>query len=256
MSKHKVGSTYAYSEPMAVSVRGAALAMSAASVLFLFPEAAHAQGSDTLPTLDEAPIVVPEPAVEAPPPATVVVQTPAQKAKRSALGPIRARRRLALLGEVGWNGIAGFGPILVYHFTPHFSTDLGAGLSLLGWKVGVRGRYNFLTGPVTPFVGVGFMSGSGFGDSPIPINENDPDPTRETVNIKIKHSAWLQTVAGVDWIAPSGFNLLGTAGWAQLLSPDPVEVVTGTPTADEQRAFDAFFRSNIVLTIALGYSFR
>jgi hypothetical protein len=145
---------------------------------------------------------------------------------------------------------------LVYHIDPHLSVDLGAGLSLLGWKTGIRTRFNFLTGRVTPFVGVGVMGAGGLGDSPIPVNDHDNDPTRETVNIKIRPSGWLQTVGGVDWIAPSGFNLVGTAGYAWLLSHDPVEIVTGTPNADEKRAFDVFFRSNIVITVALGYSFR
>ena len=187
-----------------------------------------------------------------------IIQSPSRKGQSTAReqGPIRARRRLALLGEVGWNGIAGFGPNLVYHVDPHVSVDLGAGLSLLGWKVGMRGRYNFLTGPVTPFLGVGFMGAAGFGDNPIPINDKNDDPTRETVNVKILPSAWVQMVGGVDWIAPSGFNLVGCVGYASLLSHDPVRVVTGVPTSDDEQAFDIAFRSNIVLTVALGYSFR
>jgi hypothetical protein len=71
----------------------------------------------------------------APSSAPIVLQYPQspQVAPDARAGlPIRARRRLALLGEVGWNGIAGFGPNLVFHVDPHFSFDLGAGLSLLG----------------------------------------------------------------------------------------------------------------------------
>jgi hypothetical protein len=243
---------------MSASVRGARVTLCAAAVLLLSARAAHAQGADALPTLDETPIIAPEPTnpADAPPPPVMVLKSPEQKARHPETGPIRARRRLALLGEVGWNGIAGFGPNLVYHVDPHFSVDLGAGLSLLGWKTGIRGRYNFLTGPVTPFLGVGLIGAGGFGDSPIPINDHENDPNRETVNIKVRPSAWLQTVGGVDWIAPSGFNLISTVGYAWLLSHDPVEVVTGTPNADEKRAFDVFFRSNIVITVALGYSFR
>ncbi|MEO6598478.1 MAG: hypothetical protein ABIQ16_01305 [Polyangiaceae bacterium] len=242
---------------MSACVRGAQATLCAASVFLLCARAAHAQGADALPTLDEQPIVAPDTTLpsdaSAPLPVTVL-KSPEQKARHPEYGPIRARRRLALLGEVGWNGIAGFGPNLVYHVDPHFSVDMGAGLSLLGWKVGLRGRFNLLTGPVTPFVGVGFMGGGGFGDSPIPINEEES--SRETVNVKIRPSAWLQTVVGVDWIAPSGFNLVGAGGYAFLLSHDPVQVVTGTPNSEDERAFDVAFRSNVVLTIALGYSFR
>jgi len=244
---------------MFACVRGALFTLCAAAVLFLSLRVAHAEGADALPTLDETPIVEPEPTNPSdapPPPPVTVLKSPEQKARRSEQGPIRARRRLALLGEVGWNGIAGFGPNLVYHVDPHFSVDLGAGLSLVGWKTGIRGRYNLLTGPVTPFVGVGFMGAGGFADKPIPINENDPDPNREPVNIKIRPSAWMQTVAGVDWIAPSGFNLVGALGYAFLLSHDPVEVVTGTPNAYEEKVFDVAFRSSVVITVAMGYSFR
>ena len=267
MNPLNVGPTRAYQRAMSACVRGAVLSVGAAAVLLLSARAAYAQGADALPAMDETPIEVPdssqpsEPSdaknsADVPPPPVTVIKSPEQKSRRPELGPIRARRRFALLGEVGWNGIAGFGPNLVYHVHPHFSVDLGAGLSLLGWKVGMRGRYNFVTGPVTPFIGVGVMGAGGLGDSPIPINDHDDDPSRVTVNIKIRPSGWLQTVAGVDWIAPSGFNLVGAAGYAFLLSRDPVEVVSGTPTNDEKRAFDAFFRSNLVITVAIGYSFR
>lgn len=233
---------------------GAAALVAATVIASANPRRAQAQGSDTLPSLDEsAPAATPEP-VHAEP--VVVLQTPAKPGNRNLRGPVRARRRLALLGEVGWNGIAGFGPMLSYHLDPHVSLDLGAGLSLLGWKVGLRGRYNLLTGPVTPFIGVGMMGAAGFGDSPIPINDNDKDPTRETVNIKILPSAWLQTVGGIDWIAPTGFNLVGAVGYAWLLSHDPVQVISGTPNSDEQLGFDIAFRSNVVITLALGYAFR
>lgn len=225
-----------------------------ASTIAASAGAAHAQSSDTLPSLDESSVVVPGEPAPAPAPPVVVLRAPSRKLPLAA--PVRARRRLALLGEVGWNGLAGFGPTLAYHLDPHFSVDLGAGLSLLGWKFGVRARYNFLTGPVTPFIGAGIIGASGFGDSPLSINENDPDPTREKVNIKVLPSTWLQTVGGVDWIAPSGFNLIGTLGYAFLATKDPVQLVTGTPNAEERKAFDVLFRSNVVLSVALGYSFR
>jgi len=170
---------------------------------------------------------------------------------------IREQRRLALLGEVGWNGIAGFGPVIVFHVHPHVSFDLGAGLSLLGWKTGLRGRYNFSTGPVTPFIGAGIIGAGGLGDNPIPINDkSDNSANGDTVNIKVLPSAFVQAVGGVDWTSRSGFTLLGTGGYAFLISHDPVEVTSGTPTRDERRAFDVLFRSGVVATVAIGYSFR
>jgi hypothetical protein len=238
---------------MTVIVR--CLAVCAAAAFAFAPRSARAQGSDTLPTLDDTspPVEPPEPT--APVPAVVVVD-PSPKPGRPAIGPRRAQRRLALLGELGWNGIAGFGPNLVFRAHPNLSIDLGAGLSLLGWKVGVRGRYLLLKGPVTPFIGVGFMSAGGIGSEQIELSDKNDDPNRTPLNVKIRPSIWLQSVAGVDWVAANGFTLIGTAGWASVLGHDPVEVVTGTPTADEEEALNVVFRSSVVITIALGYSFR
>ena len=280
MSSSVLGPTHATSGGMSARVSGVVCALCAAALLVVCPSVARAQGAeappapsapaasealppqpalpaaDALPTLDEStPVIAPEapPAASAP---SIRLVTRAPDA-RAAL-PIRAQRRLALLGEVGWNGIAGFGPNLVFNVHPHVAFDLGMGISLMGWKVGLRGRYNLLAGPVTPFIGLGAMGAGGLGDSPIPIDDhsNNPDPTRPTVNIKVLPSAWVQTVAGLDWTSAHGFMLLGTVGYAYLLSHDPVEVTSGAPTADEQRAFDVAFRSNVVVTIALGYAFR
>lgn len=262
--KSVFGPNDAYTLGMSALPRSLVLALCAALLASALSRRAHADESDTLPAIDDsAPVALPEaPPIQVAPPPVVLPVVNAVSYSRKKL-PIRARRRLALLGEVGWNGIAGFGPNLVFHADPHVSFDLGAGLSLLGWKVGLRGRYNVLTGPVTPFLGVGVMGAAGFGDSPIPINDNgngNVDVNRRdgqnTVNIKILPSAFLQTVGGVDWTSAGGFTLLGTVGYAFLLSHDPVQIISGTPTHDEQRAFDVLFRSNVVITGAVGYSFR
>jgi len=231
------------------------LAVGAAAAFAFMPRIAYAQGSDTLPTLDDTtpPAAPPEPTAPVPP---VVVLDPSQKPARPPVGPIRAQRRLALLGEIGWNGIAGFGPNLTFRAHPNLSIDLGAGPSLAGWKVGLRTRYLLLKGPVTPFIGVGLMAGSGFGSEPIEISDKNEEPNRVPLNVTIQPSTWLQSVAGVDWVASSGFTLIGSAGWASVLSDDPVKIVTGTPTPEEEQALNVAFRSSVVITIALGYSFR
>lgn len=253
MSSRRLGPTRAYVAVMTLTVR--CLALCAAAAFAFSPKLAHAQDSDTLPTLDDSTPVVapPEPVAPVPP---VVVLDPSQQRGRLPTGPIRAQRRLALLGEVGWNGIAGFGPNLTFRAHPNLSIDLGVGLSLVGVKAGLRTRYLLLKGPVTPFIGLGVMTAGGLGSDPIEINGKDEDPNRDPLNVKVKPSLWLQSVAGVDWVARNGFTLIGSAGWAQVLGSDPVEIVTGTPNHDEKQALNALFRSSIVFTIALGYSFR
>jgi len=221
----------------------------------LCTQLAHAEGTDTLPTLDDTPPPesTPEPTESAP---QVVVIDPAPKPVRPATGPIRAQRRLAILGEVGWNGIAGFGPNLTYRAHPNISIDLGAGLAFVGWKVGLRARYLMLKGPVTPFIGVGVMAASGLGSEPLDLTDKTQEPNRVPLQVKILPSTWLQSTAGVDWVSKSGFTMIGAVGWASVLGDDPVQVTNGTPTHDEQQALTAIFRSSVVMTVAMGYSFR
>jgi hypothetical protein len=171
-------------------------------------------------------------------------------------GPIRARRRLALTGEVGWNGLAGFGPVLGYHAHPHLTFELGAGLSLTGFKAGLRARYNFVTGPVTPFLGVGFLATGGLGVvTGTTDDHNGWSSSGDEVTIRVSPSQFIQTVGGVDWTSPGGFTLVGTVGWCSLLKNN-LEIVAGTPSPDELRAFDIVFRSGPVIAVSTGYSFQ
>ncbi len=233
--------------------RGVSLCCLIAGAVTFSPALAHAEDADSLPTLDES-SPVSEPSAPPAPPVIepTLVQGPQRLEQPKRERSIREQRRLAVLGELGWNGLAGFGPVIVFHVHPHVSFDLGAGLSLLGFKTGVRARYNFTTHPVTPFIGAGIVGAGGFGDNPTQFD----DDTSNTFNFKVRPSAFVQTVAGVDWTSKSGFTLLGTGGYAFLVTRDPVEVVSGTPTHQQQREFDALFRSGVVLSIALGYSFH
>jgi hypothetical protein len=170
--------------------------------------------------------------------------------------PIRAERRLALTGEMGWNGLAGFGPVLTYHIHPHFSADLAAGFSLLGWKGGVRARYNLLTSPLTPFVGVGFNGTMGLGRfTTDPSQDPNADPDQEPVTIDAGPSYLVQGVLGLDYVHRRGFTLVACAGWSHMLSGG-YRVIDGTLTAEEKQGFDIAFKGGLVISLALGYSFQ
>lgn len=197
------------------------------------------------------PSPAPAPAPAAPPPAAA-----AKSADKGAL-PIRTVRRLVLTGEVGWNGLAGFGPVLTYHAHPHLSFDFGAGISLVGWKAGVRARYNLLTGPVTPFIGAGFMASTGIGNVAFdPSKESESDPSRSPVTLNILDSYFMQGVLGIDYIHRAGFSLIGSLGYARLLNGNNVEVVEGTLDQDEKRAVKVLFQSGPVITVGVGYAFK
>ncbi|HXK17814.1 MAG TPA: hypothetical protein VNG33_08425, partial [Polyangiaceae bacterium] len=212
-----------------------------------------------------APETLETPYVDSPPPAAPPVMpprarsssAPAARPDKRPLGPIRARRKLALLGELGWNGLAGFGPMLTFHADPHFSLDLAAGFSLLGWKAGVRGRYNFVTDPFTPFLGVGVNAASGLGQ--ITANAaDDPnrDPNRDPVTVDLKPSYLVQSVVGFDFIHKRGFTMVGCLGWAFLLNHDNYDVLAGSLKADERKGFNIAFKGGFVISLATGYAWE
>jgi hypothetical protein len=201
------------------------------------------QGPDTLPSLDEEPVA----------PAPVVRPKAPRARPARPLPPVRADRRLALLGELGWNGLAGFGAIVAFHANPHVTFDLGAGLGAVGGKLGLRARYNFMTDPVTPFIGVGFIGATGWN---APTSDLDNDEANAELNIRVRPSAFLQTVAGIDWTSRNGFTLIGALGYAFMLTRDNIVIITGVPTDEDRRGLDIAFRSGIVISIAIGYSFR
>ena len=237
-----------------------------ASVVFTpVPAPAPAEPAAASPDTLETPYAdTPAPLPPRAPPASpgkphkvdLAVPSPSKPDKRPQL-PIRARRRLALLGEIAWNGLAGFGPILTYHVHPHFSADFAAGVSLLGGKLGVRGRYNFVTSAFTPFVGVGYNYGSGFGQfTTDPKDDPNGDPDREPVTIDHGPSYLIQTVVGFDFLHRRGFTMLGTLGWAWLLNQDNYRVLAGKLTPDEKQGFNIAFKGGLVLGVAFGYAFE
>jgi hypothetical protein len=200
------------------------------------------QGPDSLPSLEEPPALSPPPAVTV----RVVVRSEGRPPQ-----PVRAERRLALLGELGWNSLAGVGPLLTFHAHPHVSFDLGAGLGAVGAKIGVRARYNVLKSALTPFVGVGLIAASGFD---APSREFSTEENRE-FNIKVLPSTFMQAVTGLDWTSRGGFTMVFAVGYAWLLGKDNVVIITGEPTAEERRALGIVFRDSAVVSLAIGYTF-
>lgn len=171
--------------------------------------------------------------------------------------PIRAQRRLALTGEVGWNGLAGFGPVLTYYAHPHVALDLGLGFSLLGGKAGLRTRYLFLKSPITPFIGVGFNATSGFGEATTdPKSDPQGDPTRDPATVNVGASYLVQGVIGIDYIHRRGFTLIASGGWAHLLNKNNYQVLDGELTEDEERGFNIAFKGGLVLSASMGYAFE
>lgn len=182
---------------------------------------------------------------------------PAAPADTRPLGPIRAQRRLALTGELGWNGLAGFGAVLTYNAHPHLALDLAGGFSLLGWKTGVRGRYNILKSNMTPFVGIGFNATSGLGEF-TSDPKDDPHAEADAVpfTLDVKASYLVQYTVGFDFLHKRGFNMIGALGYAHLLNDNNLVLVDGKLTRDEKRAVDVIFKGGLVISLAAGYAFE
>ena len=171
---------------------------------------------------------------------------------------IRERRPLTLTGEIGWNGLAGFGPVLTYYAHRRVALDLGLGFSLLGGKAGLRTRYLLLDSPLTPFIGVGINATSGFGEatSDPAQNPDSDDPNREPVVVNVEASYLVQGVVGIDYIHRRGFTLVACGGYAHLLNDDNYQVLSGKLTEEEERGFNIAFGGGLVLSVAMGYAFQ
>jgi hypothetical protein len=173
--------------------------------------------------------------------------------------PIRAQRKLALLGEVGWNSLGGWGLMMTYNAHPHVAFDLAGGFSLNGWKAGVRGRYNLFTGPFTPFLGAGLSTSTGWdgirvggkGRDRDDHDDFDFDPTEEG-KYDVKRSEFAQAVVGFEFIHRHGFTIQVSGGYSWLLTKDNATFVTGK--RDDNLA-SALFGSGPVASLACGYAF-
>jgi hypothetical protein len=230
------------------------------------PEAAAAPAPPTAAPAPPTSESLETPYVDLPPPPTPAAPvTPAEPRRvvprgapdKRPQGPIRAQRRLALLGEIGWNGLAGFGAVLAYNANPHLAFDLAGGFSLLGWKGGLRARYNILARNMTPFVGVGFNATSGLGEfTSDPKDRDGSDPNAVPFTLDVKASYLVQYVVGFDFLHRRGFNMVGALGYAQLLNHDNIRVVDGQLTDEERRAVNIIFKGGLVLSLAAGYAFE
>jgi hypothetical protein len=164
---------------------------------------------------------------------------------------VRAHRKLALTLEIPWNGLVGIGPMLHFYPIPNLAIDGGIGLGGTGWKYGIRGRYLFTRGLVAPFVGAGFMSGSGTGDATVTLTTNN-----NTIKFKLASTSFVQVIGGIDIMTKGGFTFLGGLGYAICLNRDNVTVTQGIPTDVQKQAFDIAYRGGLVLSINLGYAFK
>ena len=160
---------------------------------------------------------------------------------------LRMQRPWVFSGELGWNGLAGLGLVVARRLDPQLTLEAGLGVSPEGAKVGLRMRYAFTTGAWAPFLGAGFLYGTGSASL---LDDSGP----RVFTYRIGPSPYLQLVAGLEYQARGAFNFLGAAGYARLLQRN-LFVESGAPTGDDLSAVRIATGSGPVLSISLGYAF-
>jgi hypothetical protein len=140
------------------------------------------------------------------------------------------------------------GVIFSYHPIPQLALDTGLGLSLTGWRVGGRVRYNFLTGDWTPFLGGGMAYASGFADQ-----ELDAQYGVDKAKMKVKASPFAQLAGGVNYTGTEGFVFTAAAGYSFLLRDKNTEYVSGS--VDAYNGVKGIYGGGIIVSVAFGYAF-
>lgn len=166
--------------------------------------------------------------------------------------PVRSLRKTALSFNMGWNGLTGIGVMASFYPSPKIAFDTGLGLSGVGFKLGVRGRYLFKVKNFTPFAGIGYIYGT--GTKGVDFELKDAFNNNQTFRVKIKESSFIQLVGGYEYMAKKGFFTLFDIGYAVLLN-DNYLITSGNPTNEMKRSLDISYGSGIVIGGGVGFAF-
>ena len=205
---------------------------------------APAPAAAPAPAPAAAPAAAPAPAA----PVSTIPEPPPPPPRSSDNRPVRARRPLFIGGELGWNGLAGFGANFSYHPIPYLAFDTGLGFAFTGLRIGVRARVNFLTGEWTPFAGVGATFSQGSGGE-----EVETQPRGETIKLKVLPSTYVQLAGGVNYTGSEGFVFMATTGYAIRLANN-TRFVSGDREVYEEDV-RPLFRGGVIISVAFGYAF-
>lgn len=160
----------------------------------------------------------------------------------------RSRRPWVVAVEAGWNALPGAGLVVARRLDPRLTLEAGVGYSAEGAKFGLRARYGFLVSEWTPFVGAGFLYGTG-------IRSGQTEGTgTNAFRYRIEESPFLQLVAGVECQSTSGLFFAAAAGYAVLLQEN-LTVQSGTPADSDLSSLRRLIGSGPVLSVSLGRAF-
>jgi hypothetical protein len=160
---------------------------------------------------------------------------------------VRKARKFAIAGEIGWNSLSGLGANGTYNIIPQLSLDVGAGISEVGLKGGIRVRGNLLESEWTPVLGFGYLVGSGTGG-----NETTYKANGDEIRFKLHRSDYLQGVIGANYTSTEGFAFMVTAGYAWLLRENFVKVSGSDDLANDIKPM---FHGGVVIATSFGWAF-
>lgn len=162
--------------------------------------------------------------------------------------PVRETRQFGIMGNLGWNGLSGFGLTANTYLNTKMSIDGGLGLSSTGIKFGMRFNYLMLEKNFTPLLGLGFMYTTGFANSLNSVDDNNP------YTFEINASPFAQITTGFEYLSNGGFIVKLNISYAILLSSGKnYTIISGTPTSNNIRAMDMAYGSGIVMEFGIGY---
>lgn len=167
---------------------------------------------------------------------------------------LRKPRTWALSAEIGMNSLSSLlGPVATWYVTPRYAVDFGAGLSSVGLRPGVRGRYLFSLEKTAYFAALGLKYGLGSADQYVEVK--DPHTDKE-LEIKIDGCGFIDASVGVEYVADNGFQVIANAGYSQLWGGRNYHYRQGSVPSDKgDKAFETIFGSGIMLSVALGKAF-
>jgi len=166
--------------------------------------------------------------------------------------PVRMTHTLGVSGNLGWNSLTGVGITLQYYIIPKIALDGGVGISAEGYKFSLRGRYIFLKKKFSPFVGAGFIYGTGIHGQSISLEDVD---TGDEIIFEMLPSRFLQFVGGAEYVAKGGFFLMFNLGYAYLLNEN-INIISGSPSSQMKQVMRIAYGSGIVLEVSIGYIFK
>jgi hypothetical protein len=161
---------------------------------------------------------------------------------------VRSRRPWVIGAEAGWNALPGAGLVVARRLDARLTLEAGVGFSAEGPKFGMRGRYGFLVSEWTPFLGAGFLYGTGVRG---PQAEGAPG---SVFTYRIDASPFLQLVAGVELQSARGLCFGIAVGYAQLLQEN-LTVLSGAPLGADLSDLRRRTGSGPVASVSLGRAF-